>query len=416
MQVRVVWAVYLIYRRKYKLLFSLITFVLSWLSVEFISIRTGIPNPWFQLGNALAAQPQLIQFYEYTGVLGGTIWILLSNCLLFLFLSSLLKGKKSNLILQLSAFLCLLLSPILISSQIVFIPDSYNEEVLIINTHQSDKSILKVSFTELLSESVNNISEKTKYIIWPESIFESMISIANIEKSAIVRDVQKGLIKNDSVIFVCGLVLSDNDIIYNTALTINSENVSIYKKRQIAPFSEYKPLFIGTLKMFNWSDYEISPGHEIMRENNRISVNICYESIFGELIAKNCYSTKGKAIALISNEVWTTGASKLLLKICSMRAIENRKYILRSTNSGISSVIKPDGSIMAYSDSKKSLSHLKAEIFTNSYITFYMRNGDYIGFLSITVLMVLICFTTIFSFVRTPKIYVDFFLISQKDT
>ena len=374
------WAIYIGVKQRLSLPISLLFLTILWLGVEQVSAETGIPSPWFVLGNGLMGRPEFIQFYEYTGVAGGSLWILSANCSLFYAINSFLHRKPlAYCVGRLAIFVGLLLLPILLSKEIKFISLASPQEVLIVNTRQTNETILKVTFNQLLERSRNNISEKTKYIIWPESIFESAVSIGDIGKFPVVREVRKHLIGDGPIILVCGLVFSEDYKYYNTALTISSENVNVYKKRQLVPFTEYHPSFFGLFKMFIWSDIEISNGEGAMIETNSVSVNICYESLFGRIVAENCLKSKGRVLAFISNEFWTPGASEFLLRICSIRAIENRKYILRSTNNGIASIIKPDGSVLKSSQSRESLSTIKTDIVPNDYRTFYMRYGDFIG-------------------------------------
>lgn len=383
------WAIYIIVKDKFSLSISLFFLTILWLSVEQLSVETGIPSPWFILGNGLAGRPEFIQFYEYTGVAGGTLWILLANCSIFYAINSfLLHRPYVYRICTSSIFVVVLLFPLFLSKGTKFMSLTTLQEVLILNTQQTNETLLKVTFNQLLEESRKNISEKTKYVIWPESILESAVSFDDIEKIPVVTEVRKHLIGGDSLIFVCGLVLSENNEYYNTALIIGSETVGVYKKRQLVPFTEYHPSFLGLFKMFMWSDIEISSGKSAMMETNSVSVNICYESLFGRIVAENCLKSKGRVLAFISNEFWTPGASEFLLGLCSIRAIENRKYILRSTNNGIVSIIKPDGSILKSSQNHKSISTLKADIVPNNYQSFYMRFGDIIGWSALISLMV----------------------------
>lgn len=382
------WAIYIISKDKFNLPISLLFLTLLWLSVEQVSAETGIPSPWFILGNGLAGHPEFIQFYEYTGVAGGTLWILLANCSVFYAINSFLLHRPYVYCIGTSSiFVVVLLFPLLLSKGIKFISLATLQEVLILNTQQSNETLLKVTFNQLLEESRKNVTEKTKYVIWPEGIFQSAVSFNDIEKFPVVTEVRKHLIVGDSMIFVCGLVLSENNEYYNTALIIGSETVGVYKKRQLVPFTEYHPSFLGSFKMFIWSDVEISSGKGAMMETNSVSVNICYESLFGRIVAENCLKSKGKVLAFISNEFWTPGASEFFLRICSIRAIENRKYVLRSTNNGILSIIKPDGSVIRSPHNQASINTLKAEIIPNNYQTFYMRHGDIIGWVSLISLM-----------------------------
>ena len=103
---------------------------------------------------------------------------------------------------------------------------------------------------------------------------------------------------------------------------------------------------------------------------------ICYESIYGEFVTE--YVRKGaQFLAIITNDAWwgNTAGHKQLLSYARLRAIENRRSIVRSANTGISAVINPKGEItdkLPY-DTK---GVLKAKFSPANKITFYTQYGD----------------------------------------
>ena len=93
----VVWTFHIVKKRLYPAYCSLLTanwlFAILWLGYEFFHHRWDLTWPWLGLGNAFASVPSCIQWYEYTGVLGGSLWILVANVLLSNFVKSILyKG------------------------------------------------------------------------------------------------------------------------------------------------------------------------------------------------------------------------------------------------------------------------------------------------------------------------------------
>ena len=103
---------------------------------------------------------------------------------------------------------------------------------------------------------------------------------------------------------------------------------------------------------------------------------ICYESIFGDIIT----SKKSNLIAIITNDGWwkNTSGYKQHHQYARLRAIEQRKSIIRSANTGISSIISPNGEIIVETnwDEEIAINNL---IYVNENITFYNKFGDYIG-------------------------------------
>ena len=106
---------------------------------------------------------------------------------------------------------------------------------------------------------------------------------------------------------------------------------------------------------------------------------ICYESIFGEYVSK-FMAKDAEWICLISNDGWWghTFGHQQLHSYARLRAVENRRYIVRSANTGISSVINPKGIVEQFLPySEKGV--IEARIFKSDVITFYSKYGDYIG-------------------------------------
>ena len=70
-------------RRKFKKNLGYLAIVLFWISFEFFHYHWDFEWPWLTLGNGFANNVKLVQWYEFTGVFGGTLWILVLNILLF---------------------------------------------------------------------------------------------------------------------------------------------------------------------------------------------------------------------------------------------------------------------------------------------------------------------------------------------
>src|SRR5690606_33335663 len=79
----VVWWISWIHKRLNVDWYFAIVFVAAWLSFEFIHLRWELSWPWLNIGNALARWPVVAQWYEFTGVLGGSMWVLTVDYLFF---------------------------------------------------------------------------------------------------------------------------------------------------------------------------------------------------------------------------------------------------------------------------------------------------------------------------------------------
>ena len=86
-----------------------LSFIVLWISIEYLHLNWDLSWPWLTLGNAFANVPDVVQWYEFTGFLGGSLWVLFINVLLFsLYISA---DKKKAMLLP----LLVLLLPLFVS-------------------------------------------------------------------------------------------------------------------------------------------------------------------------------------------------------------------------------------------------------------------------------------------------------------
>jgi apolipoprotein N-acyltransferase len=113
--------------------------------------------------------------------------------------------------------------------------------------------------------------------------------------------------------------------------------------------------------------------------NLRVAPIICYESVYGEFVTE--YSRNGaNLLAIITNDAWwnNTEGHRQHLSYAKLRAIENRRFVARSANTGISAIIDDTGKILNSLEYDKQ-GALKGKVKTNSKLTFYAMAGDYIA-------------------------------------
>jgi len=130
---------------------------------------------------------------------------------------------------------------------------------------------------------------------------------------------------------------------------------------------------------------------------------ICYESIYGEYVTE--YSRKGANLfAIITNDGWWDDSPgyKQHMAYARLRAIENRRSIVRSANTGISAVIDPMGNVSQQTNWWEATSFL-TEVSINNELTFYAKFGDYLGRIAGFVATLLILLTLVKSLNKTGQ-------------
>ncbi len=378
--------------------------VFLWISMEYLHLNWELAWPWLTLGNVFASCPNLVQWYEYTGVLGGSLWILIINLLLYRLLVS--KHMK-DILIPCVVFLI----PIAIS-QIIKLSIEKNpqihEEVVIVQPNvdpYTDKfnRDAQQQLDDFIKISRTKITPKTNLLVGPETTLQEIIwenKITNTESIKKLRNLQKDfpnlniIIGSTTFKYLGGMKetnsrkLRDNTWynVYNTAIFLTSDSaISLYHKTKLVPGVEQIPYSFILNKIGDFTvdlggaSGSLSVDNSIDRfeyKELKILPLICYESIFGDIIT----SRKSNVIVIITNDGWwkNTSGYKQHFQYARLRAIEQRKTIIRSANTGISAVISPSGKIELQTNWDEEIA-TNSLVSINDTITFYNKFGDFIG-------------------------------------
>jgi apolipoprotein N-acyltransferase len=198
---------------------------------------------------------------------------------------------------------------------------------------------------------------------------------------------------------------------YNTSMLLDTSNtVSFIHKSKLVLGVERVPFarWIPWLESLSIENGGTSGTLGIEKEPKVLFANglpcapvICYESIYGEFISEQC--RKGaEMIFIITNDGWwkDTPGYKQHMSFSRLRAIENRRCVARSANTGISCFINQRGDVLQKT-SWWEPAVIKATLLQNKEITFYTKYGDVFGrsFAFVSVLLI------IFAFVKKFKHY-----------
>ncbi len=395
-----------------------ISLPIYWLAFEYLHLNWELSWSWLTFGNAFATDIKQIQWYEYTGVLGGSLWVLTINVLTFKIVKSYRLAKHLNKRL-LVIVLLVFLTPKYIGYRMF---NSYQEgnesyEFVVV---QPNIDPYKEKFSGLTSSdqidrmvqlAKKEITKETDYLILPETAFPEAIWEHSIQDSYGYQKFKNLVDSNPKLKVIVGLSsalfyeqgaeLSETakqfrDASgwydeYNTAILIDStEHVPIHHKSKLVLGVEKLP-FVNSIPFIKKLSINLGGTSGQLGTQSHPSVFfsadssvaiapiICYESIFGEYV--NQYAQSGANIfTIITNDGWwgDTPGYKQHLSYASLRAIENRRSIARSANTGISAFINQKGEI---SDSTPwwEQAVIKQNLNLNNKRTFYSTHGDYIG-------------------------------------
>ena len=411
-----------------------VIFISIWIAFEYLYHGDDITWPWLTLGNAFADSIGIIQWYEYTGVFGGSLWVLVVNCLLFSFLLGETYKKKFI------ALGVLIAAPIL-ASVLLSHPSSKTKvlseqhKVVIVQPNidpynEKFSGSYEQQLQKMLDLAIQKTDSTTEYVVLPETALIDDIREEQLEQTSSIQTIRKFLKQFPKLKIVIGAStirayrpdeevpptarkFVDDDSYYdmfNTAFQIEkNKDIQLYHKSKLVPGVEQVPLhfIFKHLEKFalEMGGTTGSLGSQRERtvftsaENSTVVAPvICYESIYGEFVTQ--YVKKGaNFITIITNDGWWENSPGHIqhLKYGRLRAIENRRWIARSANTGISCFIDPQGEILQATNYWEP-AVISGNVELNNELTFYTRFGDYIGRIAMYIAFVLIVYSWLLRF------------------
>jgi apolipoprotein N-acyltransferase len=388
-----------------------------WVGFEYLHYHWELSWPWINLGNSFSIYPELVQWYSYTGILGGTVWLLLVNFLVLKIVVNLYQLKESikvqtPLFISLSV---LILLPISIS---LLLYSSYSEkknpiEVIVTQpnidpySEKFNMATVPDQLNDIFGEAHKLATKKTDFVLAPEtalpfSFYEeevknmtyyhyllqqkakwkkaslligaSTLRFFHKKNSAASRKIEGGYGYEES--YNSSMLIDHYDrhkFVHKSKLVLGVEKI---------PFSSIFP-WLETLAIQNGGT---SGTLGIEKVPPTLKVNkvtfapiVCYESIYGEFISQQV-RRGAEVLFVITNDAWwgNTPGHRQHMAFSRLRALETRRSVARSANTGISCFINQRGDVIKQSKYNEKTG-LIAKINLNKTITFYTQYGDIIG-------------------------------------
>ena len=426
-----------------------LSLLILWISWEYVELLDwDLSWPWMTLGFSLADHHPLIQWYSYTGVLGGSLWLLLCN----IFAYSIFQAWRNNrafLKPRLRMLLLVSVTPIVFSliqyisydlpekkaKFMVVQPniDPYTEKFAGTGGSLTPMAQLKLMLTEM----EKNWEEDIDFVLLPETALPDMIWKGAFEYATELKTLEKWSAERHNTNIITGVNYSENVALkkgeeipfdvkrsrysgkyyrnFNSAFHVNPEGVQgIYHKSKLVIGVERLPSYFVAFGRYlnefeeDQTATEYNPNNGT-QENRIIFANrdssikvgpiICYESVFGEFVT-DFVNEGANVLGIITNDAWwgDTPGYKQHFAFAKMRAIETRRSIARSANTGWSGFILPTGEVLARSEWWTKTA-MVAEIPLNEEKTFYTQHGDFLGRIALPLCVLVI----INAFIRKIK-------------
>jgi apolipoprotein N-acyltransferase len=402
----------------------LFPFVFIWMGYEHFHLSWDLAWPWLNLGNALATAPKLIQWYEFTGVRGGTLWIILTN-LAVLKVYATYRNKGSGSAAPVGAITLMLFLIPIFGSYLIF--QNFEEKGETVNialiqpnldpyTEKFDPENYAQHVAAFFKTADAIVDGDTQYLFGPETLIVEQIDERDPTASIYYRRLLEFREKYPKLNILLGVhsfqKLGNEDIppgsrfnreenfyyeAFNTALFLppgSGASPQFYHKTKLVPLFERMPFvqylgflgkyslelggYTGTYSNRQESSTFVSPDASVT-----ILPIVCYESIFGPYCSRNLPKEKG-FICMITNDGWwkNTPGYRHHFNFSPVRAIENRRDYVRVANTGISALINANGMVIAKTPWWEKTT-LKGKIHLRQGQTFFAQHGDFLGRISL---------------------------------
>jgi apolipoprotein N-acyltransferase len=402
----------------------LFPFLFLWMGYEHFHLSWDLAWPWLNLGNALATAPKLIQWYEFTGVRGGTLWIILTN-FAALKMYNTYRAKGPGSIVPIGTLTLLLFVIPTLGSYFIF--QSFEEEGETVNialiqpnidpyTEKFDPQNYARHVAAFFRTADAIVDDETQYLFGPETLIVDQIDERDPSASIYYRNLLEFRKKYPKLNILLGVhsyqKLSNENIppgsrfnrkenfyyeAFNTALFLPAGSAAapqFYHKTKLVPLFERMPFvqYLGFLGKYSlelggytgtYSNRQASSTFILPDASVSILPIVCYESIFGPYNSRNLPQEKG-FIGMITNDGWWKNTPGYIhhFNFSPVRAIENRRDFVRVANTGISALIDARGMVIARTPWWEKTT-LKGKLHLRGGQTFFARHGDYLGRISL---------------------------------
>lgn len=409
--------------------------IIFWLTFEYIHHNWELSWPWLTLGNSFAMHPEWVQWYEYSGSSGGSLWVLLTNIIAYAIFSEYRNnGKTRAYYITLATWIAFLAIPILFSR--IMISSEKKNVAAALSTATKNVVIVQPNidpYTEKFTGSIESqiqklivlteqqLDKNTTLVIWPETAIPAQVWEDEIKHNFFYYPVWSFLNRHPFVSLVTGIDSYKNygqnkkdapktarfeptgksyyDA-FNTAAFFDADTtIQLYHKAKLVPGVETLPSFLSF--MGQWFEDFGGISGTLGRDSERkvfvpwdnhfkAAPIICYESIYSDYITE--YIRKGaNLLTIITNDGWwsNTQGYKQHMNYARLRAIETRKWVARSANTGISCFIDPLGNVINPQPWDTAAS-IKLAVPVDDRQTFFVKHGDILSRATVIVSILLL--------------------------
>ena len=397
----------------------------AWVATEYLYTSAEVLSfPWLTLGNGFSGDVWAVQWYSLTGVFGGSLWVVLSNIAIF-------EAVVNRGVWRIVRAAAVVVVPIVVSLAMYwsYEPAAESVEVSVlqpnVDCYEEKFSGSELAQTKNIIELLAQVPSSSKVAVLPETALPERLDDDEPLEGRIIGEFasiiqrehpQTMLVTGATTIkqydsqtkptFTARETWGGYYDVYNSAVAVNADGEqNLHHKMRLVIGVEAMP-FTGFLDKF----VDLGGITGQLGRNDKAAVfdkggvkygpAICYEGIYGDCFAR--FAREGAEVMLVmSNDGWwgNTPGHRRLFDYCRLRAIETRRAIARSANTGVSGFINARGDII------QSLGWDKRGVLTQSVevreeITPYVTYGDWVGRMSLLVVLLGVLYYSAYSIKR----------------
>lgn len=366
-----------------------------WVALEFLRTYLLTGFPWNLLGYSQYRHLPLIQIAAVTGIYGVSFLVVAVNAALWRLLAA-DRGWKHAFTGTVAAA-----GVVAFAIASVWVPPSDARQPTLPlalvqgNVDQRakwDPAHQDAALTLYRTLTADAARRGAKLVVWPETSLPFVFD-GDRRRAAV-----QGLARETGVHLLIGALGQAPEGPRNSAFLVapDGEVVGRYDKRHLVPFGEYVPLkpllpFVDVLG--GGAIGEFRPGAEatvFSTPLGRLAVVICYEAIFPAEV-REFFLAGADVLVNITNDAWfgRSAAPVQHLAMAAFRAVENRAYLVRAANTGISAIVAPDGRIVQASE-LFTREIVSGTIAPRGAVSVYTRYGDVFAWATVAVTLAMV--------------------------
>ena len=397
----------------------------TWVATEYLYTSAEVLSfPWLTLGNGFSGDVWAVQWYSLTGVFGGSLWVVLSNIAIF-------EAVVNRGVWRIVRAAAVVVVPIVASLAMYwsYEPAAESVEVSVlqpnVDCYEEKFSGSELAQAKNIIELLAQVPSSSKVAVLPETALPERLDDDEPLEGRVIGELasiiqrehpQTMLVTGATTIkqydsqtkptFTARETWGGYYDVYNSAVAVNADGEqNLHHKMRLVIGVEAMP-FTGFLDKF----VDLGGITGQLGRNDKAAVfdkggvkygpAICYEGIYGDCFAR--FAREGAEVMLVmSNDGWwgNTPGHRRLFDYCRLRAIETRRAIARSANTGVSGFINARGDII------QSIGWDKRGVLTQSIevreeITPYVTYGDWVGRMSLLVALLGVLYYSAYSIKR----------------